>query len=163
MLKPVLPVALALVACMCAQSGFGQTMDRNSFENKVYSIEAISHFGLDENRFAALTNSQKRDVVESRDDLIAVLRAIETKGDARAYVTSDMLRKYTTSKALAASLLDSETSVLAAGVSDFELIDVRNIKLHFFAVVSSEGDIVTSEKSAILRRTDSGWRVAAFE
>ena len=161
------PTRMALMT-VCAlmflsQSTFGQTIDKKSFGTRMYSIEAISHFGLDEQRFRRLTEVDKRNLLESRDDLVAMLRAIEMKSDAMAYVTSDMAHKYGSSTALAASLLEAETSILAAGISDFSLLDTRSIKLRFFVAVFSEGDIAISEKSAILKRTDSGWRVAAFE
>ena len=146
-----------------AQSTLGQTVGKNSFETKMYSIEPISHFGLDAKKFGTLTEGEKLNLVESRNDLMEMLRAIQTKRDARAYATSAMVHKYGSSTSLAASLLDPETSILAAGVSDFILVDAGNIRLHFFVVAFSEGTIVISEKSAILKNTDSGWRVGGFE
>jgi len=60
-------------------------------------------------------------------------------------------------------MIEPETSILAAGVSDFTLVGTRTIRLNFFAVVSSEGNIVVSEKTAVLKETDSGWRFAGLE
>lgn len=157
-----------LAAIICGLMSFGQrttaqTTDKNSFERRMYSIEAISHFGIDEQKFANLTESDKRNLFECRDDLIGLLRAIQTKRNAMAYVTSDLVRKYGNTTALAANLLEPETSLLAAGVSDFDFVDTRTVKLQFFVAVFSEGDVSISEKSAILKRTDLGWRIAALE
>jgi hypothetical protein len=158
-------VALASF-CMLSVLGratYGQTMERKSFEAKIYSIEAISHFGVSDEKFAALTDAQKRSLVEARNDLMDMLQAIEHKRDVTKYATPETVGKYKTSTALAASMIDPETSILAAGVSDFALVGTRTIRLNFFAVVSSEGDIVVSEKTAVLKETDSGWRFAGLE
>lgn len=138
----------------------GQTAELKSFDTKLYTIKEISHFSIDDQRLAALTDVQKRSLIESRDDLIALLEAIQNNRDARTYALPEMVHKYKTSIALAASIIEPETSILAAGVSDFALIDNQTIKLNFFALLSSEGNIIVSEKTAVLRTTDSGWRVA---
>jgi hypothetical protein len=156
------------LATLCALSVLGrsassQTTEEKSFEAKMYSIEAISHFGIDDHRFAALTDTQRRSLVESRNDLIAMLQAIQHKRDVTTYASREMVHKFETSTALAASIIDPETSILAAGVSDFALVDKGTIRLNFFALVSSEGNMIVSEKAAVLKETDSGWRVDAFE
>jgi len=145
------------------QATYGQTTDRKSFEAKVYSIEAVSHLGVSDEKFAALTDLQKRSLVEARNDLLSMLQAIERKQDVKKFATPEMVTKFKTSAALAASMIDPETSILAAGVSDFAVVDTRTIKLNFFALVSSEGSLVVSEKTAVLKQTDSGWRFAALE
>ncbi len=156
------------LAILCAlgvfgRSARGQTTEQKSFEAKMFSIEAISHFGKDDHRFAGLTDAQKRSLVESRNNLIAMLQAIRHRRDVTRYASREMVRKYGSSTALAASIIDPETSILAAGVSDFALVDKETIKLNFFAVLSSEGNIVISGKAAVLKETDSGWRVSGFE
>jgi hypothetical protein len=138
----------------------GQTADLKSFGTKIYSIKEISHFSIDDQRFAALTDAEKRSLIESRDDLIALLQGIQDNRDVRTYATPEMVRRHKTSAALAASILEPETSILAAGVSDFALVDKQTIKLNFFALVSSEGNIIVSERVAVLKKTDSGWGVA---
>jgi hypothetical protein len=50
-----------------------------------------------------------------------------------------MAQKYRTSTALAAILLAPETSIPAVGISDFELIDVRSIKLRFLPLCLRKG------------------------
>lgn len=146
-----------------ARTASGQTTQEKSFEAKLYSIEAVSHFGIDDHRFAALTDTQRRSLVESRNDLVAMLQAIQHRRDVTIYASREMVRKFQTSGALAASIIDPETSILAAGVSDFALVGKGTIRLNFFAVVSSEGNMIVSEKIAVLKETDSGWRVDAFE
>jgi hypothetical protein len=138
-------------------------MERKSFETKMYSIQAISHFGISDQKFAALTELQKRSLVEARNDLMDMLQGIQHRGDVTKYATPEMIAKYKTSTALAASMIEPETSMLAAGVSDFALVGTGTIRLNFFAVVSAEGNIVVSEKTAVLKETDSGWRFAGLE
>ena len=92
-----------------------------------------------------------------------MLQAIQHRRDVTRYATPAMVSKYKTSSALAASMIEAETSILAAGVSDFSCVDEGTIKLNFFAVVSSEGDIVVSEKTAVLKQVDSAWRFAGLE
>jgi len=158
------PAIAPLVAIVLfGGSTYGQEAERKPFEAKMYSIEAISHFGVGDDRFAALTDAQKRNLVEARNDLMAMLQAIQNKGDVTRYATKQTVNKYKSSTALAASLIEAETSILAAGVSDFVLVDKETIKLKFFAVVSSEGEIVVSEKTAVLKETESGWRFSALE
>ncbi|MFZ1157167.1 MAG: hypothetical protein WA766_13850, partial [Candidatus Acidiferrales bacterium] len=158
-----LRVALAVLFTLFGRNACGQATERESFEAKIYSIEAISHFGIDDGKFAALADAQKRSVIESRNDLMAMLQAIQHRLDVTRFASREMVRKYRTSTALAASIIDPETSILAAGVSDFALIDKETIRLKFFAVLSSEGNIIISEKAAVLKQTDSAWRVAEFE
>jgi hypothetical protein len=129
----------------------------------MYSIEEVSHFGIDDAGFAALTDTQKQSLVEARNHLISMLQAVQHGSDATKYASPEMMAKHKTSTDLAASLLEPETSILAVGVSNFTFVDERTIKLNFFAVVSSEGNILASEKVAVLRRGDSVWRVASFE
>lgn len=143
--------------------GGSQTVEREAFEAKIYSIEAVSHFGVSDEKFAALTDVQRKSLVEARDDLMGMLQAIQHRRDVTRYATRETVRKYKTSADLAASLIEPETSILAAGISDFALVDKGTIRLNFFAIVSSEGDIVVSEKAAVLRETDAGWRFAGFE
>jgi len=156
-------VALSLAVAFFGGSAFGQGTERKSFEAQLYSIETIGHFGVSDDKFAALTDVQKHDLVEARNDLMAMLQAIQNRGDVTKYATRQMVSKYRSSAALAASLVEPETSILAAGVSDFALADKGTIRLKFFAVVSSEGNIVVSEKTAVLRETESGWRFSALE
>lgn len=145
------------------RSAYGQTTQRESFEAKIYSIETINHFGVSDEKFAALTEVQKRSLIEARNDLMDMLQAIEHRRDVRRYVTPEMVGKYKTSNALAASMIEPETSILAMGVSDFSFVGTRTIRLHFFAVVSSEGNIVVSEKTAVIKEVDSSWRFAGLE
>ena len=161
---PVFKVLLVVWASLwLGHNAFSQTLSKKEFEAKMYSIEAISHFGLYPEKFASLSDSNKQNLLASRDDLMSLLRAIEQKRDALAFVTHDLAQKYHSSTELAASLVEQETSILAAGVTDFDLIDGGAIRLHFFAVISSEGTLTVSEKSAILKKSDSGWRVARFQ
>jgi len=163
-MRPFCMMKIMLLAALCAaQTAFSQGTNKKAFEAKVYSIEAISHFGLDDHRFSALTDIDKQNLIDSRNDLLGLLRAVQTKGDALQYVTIEMGNKYRNSTALAASLLDPETTILAAGISDFTILDRGSIKFRLFVVVFSDGDIVISEKSASLKKTDSGWRVAGFQ
>jgi len=159
---------LVAVATLCALGALGrgadgQAAERKSFEREMYSLETISNFGVGDQRFAALTETQRKALIESRNDLIAMLQAIQHRRDATKYASPGMVQKYGTSIGLAASIIDPETSILAAGVSDFAFVDKETIRLNFFAVLSSEGNIVVSEKAAVLKETDSGWRVDAFE
>jgi hypothetical protein len=143
---------------------FGQTIDKLSFEKKMYSVTPISNFGLDPERFAELSDSQKKDILSSRDVLVALMKAIETKSDISNYITPEMNKKYKSSTALAASIVDPETLIMAAGVTDFTFIaGGTDIQLHFFAVTFSEGTIAVSEKSAIVRKVGSNWRIAKFD
>lgn len=160
--------ALTLVSAIMAlglvsSDAYPQGESRESFETKIFSIEGVSHFGVDEERFVALTAEQKASLLEARTCLMAMLQSIQKKRDITRYASPDMLVRYRTSAALATSLIEPETSILAAGVSDFALVDSRTISLNFLAVVSSEGNIVVSEKVALLKQTDSGWRFAGLK
>jgi hypothetical protein len=156
-------LAAIVGASLSAGSACAQTTEKKAFEGKMYSIETVSHFGIAADRFAAMTEAQRRSLVEARNDLMPMLQAIQHKRDVMRYASREMVGKYGTSAAIAASVIEAETSILAVGLSDFALVDKRTIKLNFFAVLSSEGNILVSEKTAVLKQTDSGWRVAAFE
>jgi hypothetical protein len=51
------------------QGLYGQATERKLFETKMYSIEEISHFGVSDEKFAALSDAQKRSLIEARSDL----------------------------------------------------------------------------------------------
>jgi len=149
-----------VLTCACVlgvlgRGARGQTTEQKSFDAKMYSIEAIDHFGTGDEKYAALTDMQKRSLVEARNDLMDMLQAIQHKRDVTKYVSQGM--------ALVGSIIDPETSILAAGISEFDFVDKGAIRLKFFALVFSEGNIVVSEKAAVLKSTDSGWRVEHFE
>jgi hypothetical protein len=156
-------VASLWMVSILGQGLYGQATERKLFETKMYSIEEISHFGVSDEKFAALSDAQKRSLIEARSDLMDMLQAIQHRRDVTKYATPATVRKYKTSSALAASMIEAETSILAAGVSDFSYVDEGTIKLNFFAVVSSEGNIVVSEKTAVLKQVDSAWRFAGLE
>lgn len=158
-----LALASLCILGVLSRATYSQTMQRESFETKIYSIEAVSHFGVSDDKFAALTDAQKENLVDARNNLMNMLQAIEHRGDVTMYATPETVAKYKGSAPLAASIIDSETSILAAGVSDFTLVGTETIKLKFFALVSSEGSIVVSEKTAVLKKTSSGWRFATLE
>ena len=158
-----LALASLCVLGVLGRAAHGQIAERQSFEAKLYSIEAISHFAVNDEKFAGLTEVQRRSLIEARNDLMGMMQAIQHRRDVTRYVTPEMVGKYKTSAALAASIMDAETSMLAAGVSDFSFVDAGTIKLNFFVVVSSEGNIVVSEKTAVLKQVDSAWRFARLE
>jgi hypothetical protein len=143
---------------------FCQGSDKKSFESRMYSITQFNNFGLNQEKFATLSDADKASLLASRDVLVELLGTLETKTQISQYVTPELARKYKDSAGLAASLVAPETSLMAAGVADFSLsADGREVHLHFFAISYSEGMIVASEKSAILRMVDSAWRVAGFD
>src|ERR1017187_2494323 len=158
-----LALASLCVLGVLGRAASGQTAERESFEARMYSIEAISHFGVSDEKFAALTEVQRRSLIEAPSNLMNMLQAIQHRRDVTRYVTPEMVGRYKTSAALAASIMDAETSMLAAGISDFSFVDAGTIKLNFFAVVSSEGNVVVSEKTAVLKQVDSTWRFARLE
>lgn len=145
------------------RGAYGQATERKTFEAKMYSIETISHFGVSDEKFAALTDTQKHSLLEARSDLMDMLEGIQHRRDVTKYATPAMVAKYKTSSALADSMIEPETSMLAAGVSDFSFVGAQTIKLNFFALVSSEGNIDVSEKTAVLKQVDSAWRFAGLE
>lgn len=159
---------LGVVTSLCmasalAQTVYSQTTDRKSFEAKLFAMQTMNHFTVSDEKFAGLTDTQKTSLIDARNDLMDMLDSIEHRRDIKKYVAPDLIAKYKTSTSLAASFIDSETSIVAAGISDFSYVEPKTIKLHFFAVVSAEGDIVVSEKTAVLKEFDSMWRVTRFE
>ena len=157
-------VAATLFAVsISGETAHAQTMSRKVFEAKLFAIQTTDHFTVSDEKFAALTEAQKENLIEARSDLMALFDSIENRRDVRKYAAPDLIAKYKTSAALAASFIDPETSIVAAGISDFSYAGPKTIKLHFFAVVSTEGDIIVSEKTAVLKESDSVWRVAGLE
>jgi hypothetical protein len=154
---------LAVVMLLLASAAIGQDASQGSFENKLYSISEFNHFGLDPQQFAALTDTDQKNLLAARDALIGLLRAIETNSSVSSFVSSELLKRYKNSADLVASLIEPETSIHAAGISDFTLGKHGEIHFHFFAVVFSEGNMAVSEKSATIQNSDRGWRVATIE
>lgn len=140
-----------------------QGTSQEVFEDKLYSLTEIKHFNLDPQQFAALSDADKKNVLQARDTLVALFKAIERNKPALSYVTPELAKRYKDSASLAAGLIEPETSIHAIGVTEFKLLNEGEIRLGFFAVVFSEGTMAVSEKSAILKKIGSSWCVAAFE
>jgi hypothetical protein len=155
------PIGLMIVLVMC--SAAAQSAQGQSFESRMYAIARLDHF--DTSKLAGLPADEKRDLLACRDAVIRVLKGIETKSDVRPYITPALARKYPRTEALGAALVDPETSLLAAGVSDFDLTigGEKGIQLKVFAVVFSEGIIAASEKIAYCQRSGARWRISEFE
>jgi hypothetical protein len=158
--RSLIRAAMLLVLTSVA---IGQNTNQRSFEDRLYSISEIKHFSLDLGQFVALSDADKKNLFAAHDALIGLLRAIETNSSTLPFITPELARKYKNSADLGASLIDPETSIHAVAITDFRLGKQGEIRLHFFAVVFSEGSMAVSEKSAIIQRSDTGWRVAAIE
>ena len=92
-----------------------------------------------------------------------MFQAIEKGGETLKYVTPELARRYRNADALAGSIMDRETSIIAAGVTDFSFMNGRaGIRLQYFALIFSEGSLLVREKSASFRRSGGEWRVASF-
>jgi hypothetical protein len=154
--------SLLLSLLVLVNYGIAQTTASGSFEEKLYSIAQLKHFGLGNQKLAGLTESDKINVLQCRAVLVNVFRALQKESGALQYLTPELAARYKTPDALAAALIEPETSVLAVGVSDFTLQNGSQIRLEFFAVTDSEGAIAASEMFATLRRTGSSWRVSGF-
>jgi len=154
---------LLLVGSTAAAQGAPQEAFQEAFEDKLFSLAEIKHFNLAPQQFAALSDADKKNLMQARDALVALFKAIEANKPTVSYVTPELAKKYKDSASLAASLIEPETSIHAIGVTEFKLLKEGEIRLSFFAVVFSEGTMAVSEKSAILKKIDSSWRVAAFE
>jgi hypothetical protein len=107
---------LVLVSCAIAQA-----TTKGSFEKEIYSIAQLKHFSLDDQRLAALSESDKTNVLQCRAVLVNLFRSLEQGSAVSQYLAPELTAKYRTPDALAAALIDPETSVLAVGVSDFTL------------------------------------------
>jgi hypothetical protein len=158
-MKVLSQVLILLVLASCA---LGQTAASGSFEEKLYSIAQLKHFSLDDQRLAALNEADRANILHCRAVLVNLFGSLERQADVLQYLAPELAAKYRTPDALAASLIEPETSVLAIGVSDFTLEKDRKIRLQFFAITDSEGTITASEMFATLRRVDSSWRVSGF-
>jgi hypothetical protein len=158
-MKTLSPVLSLLVLASCA---LAQTTASRSFEDKLYSIAQLRHFSLGDQRLAALSESDKANVLQCRAVLVELFRSLEKKSAVSQYLTPELAGKYKTPDALAAALTDPETSVLAIGVSDFTLEGDGQIRLQFFGIADSEGAITASEMFATLRRAGSSWQISGF-
>ena len=115
----------------------------------MFGVVRLGHFGLNPKVFAHLTIPERNDLLACRDALMAVLKGIQSGTNVGLYLTPDLVRRYSSTETLAASLIAPETSSLAAGVSDFSWAGgVSEIQLKFFAFTFSEGELAVSEKFA---------------
>ena len=153
---------ITLVIAVVIPCATAQTAEGPSFERRMYAIERLDQHNP--RQFAGLPDGQKRDFLACRNAVIAVLKGIETKNDLHLYLTPELARKYPSTEALGASLIERETSLLAVGVSEFNLNDEGNrIRLTVFVLVFSEGMIGASEKVAYCERSGGRWRISGFE
>jgi hypothetical protein len=154
---------LAATLLVLISAALSQNASQKSFEDRLYPVAEIRHFNLDPQQFAALTDTDKKNLLSARDALIGLLRAIETRSSTIPFAAPGLIKKHKDSAGLAASLIDPETSIHAVGITDFTLSKPGEIHLHFFVIVFSEGSMSVSEKSATIQHLDAGWRVAAIE
>jgi hypothetical protein len=90
---------LLLLGSTAAAQGTPQEV----FESKLYSLSEIKHFDLDPQQFAALSDADKKNLMQARDALVALFKAIEANKPTVSYVTPELAKKYKDSASLAAS------------------------------------------------------------
>lgn len=157
-------LAILGVSVASAQATLGQATEQRSFEKRMYSVSQLSFFGSDPQEFAGLSVDDQRNLLQCRRVLMALLQDVETGADARKYLTKDLARTYETPTAFASSLVESETSLVAAGVTEFSVEPDRSqVNLHFFVVTFSEGNMYASEMTATLRKSASDWRISRLK
>jgi hypothetical protein len=141
-----------------------QTVDRQTFDDKVLAIAPLGRVPVDPRAFAGLTPHEQHDVLACRDVLMNLLRSLQTGSDALRYLAPEFANQFKTAADVLASLTFRDTSLMAAGISGVEVADDRTaIQLRFFMLVFSEGRIVTSEEAAVFKKVGSQWRIAGFD
>jgi hypothetical protein len=164
-MKPARSTFLALCFVIgLASRTSAQTVDQQTFNEKVYAVAPLGRFPSDPRAFSGLSPRDEHDVLACREVLMGLLKSLQTGGDALQYLAPDFARQFKSAADVLASVTAPETSLMAAGISGFDFDDERTgIQLRFFMLILSEGKLVVSEEAAVLRKTGSQWRVAGFE
>jgi hypothetical protein len=157
------PTALVTILALICWIPAAFCEDKATFEKRLFGITPLSHFSVDTQRFRTLNQNDKTNLLAARTVLSTVLERLEKKQDALPYLTREFAKNFKSSTELAASLISPETSLMALGITDFELVDSSSTKLQFFVLTFSEGNLVVSEKTASLKKTSAGWRIDKFD
>ena len=72
----------------------------------------------------------------------------------------ELAKEKPTKLALSESLIPFESSILSIALSDFEFLRSDLLKLEYYAVVFTDGNLVIDEREAELRRFGAGWKVS---
>ena len=136
-----------------------------SFENAVYGISEISHFGGDPAELGRLSAESRSEVIHAKSVLVNVLKSLQDKNlKSHLYLTDALAKKFPTEQSFARSLLDPETSLLALLVNDFTFsANNAQIVFKFSLVMSSEGSLATADKSATLIKVGPDWKFASIQ
>ena len=136
-----------------------------SFENAVYGISEISHFGGDPAELGRLSAESRSEVIHAKSILVNVLKSLQDKNiKSHMYLTETLAKKFPTEQSFARSLLDPETSLLALLVNDFTFsANNAQIVFEFSLVMSSEGSLATADKSATLIKVGPDWKFASIQ
>lgn len=96
------------------------------FENSIFGIAEISHFGIEENRIKQLSAGQKEDVLLAKEALLNLLKSIQYKdGKPQLYLSEAMNSSFPTKKEFVQSLIGEETSLLAMMISNFSILETE--------------------------------------
>lgn len=153
-------VVLLVLTASC--DVLAQPMTQDAFEENLYGVSEISHFGIEKARFDELTTSQREGVLRAKGVLLGLLKALQDKnGKTEVYLTDALNKKYPSKRSFAQSLVDDETSLIGLLVTDFTIAgNGKRVELSFSVVASSEGMIVTASKKAVLVAAGLSWKLA---
>ena len=154
-------VVVATALTFVGVPALAQNATQDRFETELFSIAPLHHFAIDSRTFNSLAAAERLAVLACRAHVIGLLEKVQSRQNALQHLTPDFAKTYATPAGFASSLVAPEASLMAAGISSLEVIEnKKGIRLRFFVLTSSEGMIVTSEKSATCRLANGMWRVA---
>jgi hypothetical protein len=121
----------------------------------------ISGFGLDRQRIARLTASDRANLLAARFALGEFFRRLQNPAaDLKELTTVGYAHRFRDELDMRKTLIDPETSILEIGITDFRLRQNKSsVELRFYALVSSEGTLVANEGSADLIGEAGAWRI----
>lgn len=134
-----------------------------NFEQKMFALQSLSHFGIDETRFQSYTNNQKRDLLEARSILFSFLKATQNPDDDLLSLLGQGLRTAYESRAeLLNKLLGQEIEIQSTAITEFELQQDGAIVFSYYVVLFSEGNLLLKEDSASLKKYGTSWKITSI-
>jgi hypothetical protein len=153
-------LTILLLSAISINGTPSESADREAFDRRMYSVVHLHGFGTNPEQFASLSDAQKRDLLACRDVLVALFRSLDTNGGTSKYLTSELAKKYRTG----ADFIEPETSLEQIATLDWNFVDgEKEIQLHFFVILYSEGDWVLSKNTAIFKKSSSGWQISQLK
>src|SRR6058998_3498582 len=141
-----------------------KTEERKALEKQLFTPVPISPPGLDKTQFRQLTQERRTDLVHAHETLVQFFIGLEDLNAVNPLTLLDPKfgKQFKDRVELGRKLFGEETSVVLFGLSNFQFVNSQGIRLEFYVMIFSEGEMLVREGSFDLTKSGKEWKIASI-